>query len=112
MTVFVSNTRSALSLSYRSADGPDSSRVTGCMEPTSEPSRTISAARAHLERGYRFEQAGTLERALEAYQDALAARPTPLEEAEGRLRLARVLRTLADWERSRQESREAVRIAE
>ncbi|HXT18944.1 MAG TPA: hypothetical protein VN706_25180 [Gemmatimonadaceae bacterium] len=81
------------------------------MESTSEPSRTISAARAHLERGFRFEQAGTLERALEAYRDALAARPTEPEEAEARLRVARVYRSMARWAEARVESREAVRIA-
>jgi tetratricopeptide (TPR) repeat protein len=72
----------------------------------------MSAARAHLDRGFRFEQAGTLERALEAYRDAVAARPAPIELAEARLRIARVYRSLAEWDRSREESREAVRIAE
>jgi tetratricopeptide (TPR) repeat protein len=82
------------------------------MEFFSEPSRTISAARAHLDRGFRFEQAGTLERALDAYRDALGAAPSSSEEAEARLRIARVYRTMADWERSREESRAAVLLAE
>jgi tetratricopeptide (TPR) repeat protein len=82
------------------------------METSSEPGRTISAARAHLDRGFRFEQAGTLERALEAYGNAINAMPDATELAEARLRIARVYRTMAMWERSRAESREAVRIAE
>ena len=82
------------------------------MEFTSEPGRTITVARAHLDRGYRFEQAGTLERALEAYGHAVNAMPNPAELAEARLRIARVYRTMALWQRSREESREAVRIAE
>jgi tetratricopeptide (TPR) repeat protein len=72
----------------------------------------ISAARAHLERGYRFEQAGTLDRALDAYADALAAGPSAIEEAEARLRIARAYRSMAEWTRSKEESRAAVRIAE
>jgi tetratricopeptide (TPR) repeat protein len=81
------------------------------IDPTAEPGRAVSAARAHLERGFRFEQGGTLERALEAYRDALSARATPIEEAEARLRIARVYRTMAEWQHSRDESREAVRLA-
>lgn len=82
------------------------------MESSSEPSRSISTARTHLDRGFRFEQAGSLERALEAYGDALAAGATPPEEADARLRIARVYRSMANWERARAESREALRIAE
>jgi tetratricopeptide (TPR) repeat protein len=81
------------------------------MEPSTERGRALSAARAHLDRGFRFEQAGSLERALEAYRDALAARPTPVEEIEGRLRIARVYRGMASWEQSRTESTEAIRLA-
>lgn len=81
------------------------------MIPASEPGRTASAARTHLERGFRFESAGSLERALDAYRDALAARPTPIEEAEAHLRVARVHRSRAEWDESREESRAAVRIA-
>ena len=36
------------------------------MEPTAERSRALSAARAHLDRGFRFEQGNSFERALEA----------------------------------------------
>ena len=46
------------------------------MEPSTWNERArISAARAHLDRGFRFEQAGSLARALEEYRDALAAAP-------------------------------------
>lgn len=81
------------------------------MQSTTEPFQPASAARAHLERGYRFEQAGTLDRALDAYRDALAAQNSPLEHAEARLRMARVYRQMAAWQHSRDESREAVRLA-
>ena len=82
------------------------------MEPNSERGRALSAARAHLDRGFRFEKAGSLERALDAYRDALAAHPAPVEEVETRLRIARVYRGMADWERSRTESAEAIRLAD
>lgn len=81
------------------------------MDPTSEPSRGKSAAQAHLERGFLFEQGGTLQRALDAYTDALAAEPTREEEIDARLRIARVYRTTADFVRSAEEAREAVRLA-
>src|SRR5438034_1295643 len=81
------------------------------MEPSTEPSRAVSAARAHLDRGFRFETAGTLERALDAYRDALAAQATVGEQAEARLRVARIYRSMAEWQHSRDESRQAVRLA-
>jgi tetratricopeptide (TPR) repeat protein len=83
-----------------------------CMEPTPDRTRALSAARAHLDRGFRFEQGGTLERALEAYADALSASPTPAEKVEARLRVARVYRSQADFDRSVVEAREAVRLAD
>lgn len=82
------------------------------MDFTPEPSQTGSAARAHLDRGFRFEEGGTLERSLDAYREALEAATTPAERAEARLRIARVYRTMAQWAKSREESSEAVRIAE
>ena len=82
------------------------------MEPSAERSRALSAAKAHLDRGFRFEQAGTLERALDAYRDALAAQPTTVEEVEARLRSARVYRNLSNWERCGAESRAAIRLAD
>jgi hypothetical protein len=82
------------------------------MEPSTERSRGLTAARAHLDRGFRFEQAGSLERALEAYREALAARPTRTEEIEARLRTARVYRSMADWDKARTESAEAIRLAD
>lgn len=81
------------------------------MESISDPSRVVSAARAHLDRGFRFEQGGTLERALDAYRDALAASATAIERAEARLRIARVYRARAEWDDARRESDEAVRLA-
>lgn len=82
------------------------------MEPNSERGRALSVARAHLDRGFRFEKAGSLERALDAYRDALAGDPAPVDEVEARLRIARVYRGMADWERSRTESAEAIRLAD
>ena len=81
------------------------------IDPTNEAPRPTTATRAHLERGFRFEQGGTLHRALEAYADALAADPTREEEIDARLRIARVYRTKADFARSLEEAREAVRLA-
>jgi len=82
------------------------------MEPTADRSRALSAARAHLDRGFRFEQGNSFERALEAYGDALAARPTALERIEAHLRIARVHRYLAQWDESSAEAAEAIRLAD
>jgi tetratricopeptide (TPR) repeat protein len=82
------------------------------MEPTLERTRALSAARAHLDRGFRFEQAGSLSRALEEYRDALEAKPVPGEEIEARLRIARVHRTMAAWNLCREESEAAIRLAD
>ena len=82
------------------------------MEPAGpEPSRSV-AARAHLDRGLRLEQAGNYERALDAYRDALGADPTAAEEVDARLRSARVYRAMADYSRCLAEAREAVRLAD
>src|SRR6185312_13020019 len=81
------------------------------MEPGPEPSRSL-AARGHLDRGLRLEQAGNYERALDAYREALAADPTPAEQVDARLRSARVYRALADYARCLTEAREAVRLAD
>lgn len=81
------------------------------MEPTLDRPRALSAARAHLDRGFRFEQAGSLSRALEEYHDALASHPLAVEEIEARLRIARVYRTMAAWDLCRAESETAIRLA-
>jgi tetratricopeptide (TPR) repeat protein len=81
------------------------------MEPSSEASRPPSAARAHLDRGFRFEQAGALDRALDAYREALSAQPAPAEEIDARLRIARVYRGMADWPKSLEESTAAIELA-
>lgn len=82
------------------------------MEPTLERTRALSAARAHLDRGFRFEQAGSLARALEEYRDALASHPLPIDEIEARLRIARVYRTMAAWDMCRVEAEAAIRLAD
>jgi len=82
------------------------------MEPTQERTRALTAARAHLDRGFRFEQAGSLARALEEYRDALASGPLPYEEIDARLRVARVHRTLAEWDACREQSEAAIRLAD
>lgn len=82
------------------------------MEPTNERSRAnLSAARAHLDRGFRFEQGGSLDRALDAYRAALKADPAPIEQIESRLRIARVYRSMAKWSRAGEESAIAVQLA-
>lgn len=79
---------------------------------TPERSRAISSARTQLERGFRYEQAGTLARALEAYRAALAASSTIAERAESHLRIARVHRSMAAWEQSLDEARAALQLAD
>ncbi|MGH7616704.1 MAG: hypothetical protein ACREPM_05695 [Gemmatimonadaceae bacterium] len=82
------------------------------MEPTLERTRALSAARAHLDRGFRFEQAGSLARALEEYRDALDSHRQPVEEIEARLRIARVYRTMAAWDMCKSEAEAAIRLAD
>jgi tetratricopeptide (TPR) repeat protein len=81
------------------------------MDRTPERSRAVTAADAYLERGFRFEQGGLLQRALDAYRDALATNASPAEAADAHLRIARVYRSMSDLSKSRDESREAARIA-
>jgi tetratricopeptide (TPR) repeat protein len=81
------------------------------MEQGPDPSRS-AAARAHLDRGLRLEQAGNYERALEAYGEALVAAPGAPEQVDARLRTARVYRAMADYPRCVAEAREAVRLAD
>jgi tetratricopeptide (TPR) repeat protein len=73
---------------------------------------TTTSPRAHLDRGLRFEQAGTSDRALGAYREALAASFDHLEQAEARVRIARVLRTMARWDEAVAESRAAATAAD
>src|SRR5438552_2446643 len=73
-----------------------------------EPSGLSIPAGGHLERGFRFEQSGLPERALQAYREALDCAATTTERAEATLRIARALRTLARWDEAVSESRAAV----
>ncbi|MEO6878293.1 MAG: hypothetical protein ABI205_07425 [Gemmatimonadaceae bacterium] len=82
------------------------------MEPTPERTRASSAARAQLDNGFRFEQSGSLEPALDAYRGALTAATTPLEQAEARVRIARIYRGLTDFDKSIEEARAALRLAD
>jgi tetratricopeptide (TPR) repeat protein len=82
------------------------------MEPIREPGPATSAARAHLDQGFRFEKGGTLGRALDIYGDALAAAQTPGERAEASLRIARVYRTLARFDESIEQARRAIELAD
>jgi tetratricopeptide (TPR) repeat protein len=70
-----------------------------------------SASSDHLERGFRFEQAGAVNRALAAYRDALEASSDAAEQAEARIRIARVLRTLTQWAEALTEARAALALA-
>jgi tetratricopeptide (TPR) repeat protein len=82
------------------------------MEPTPEPSRATSEARTYLDYGFRLEQGGSLERALDAYREALAAAADPGDEIEARIRIARTYRSMGDFDRSFDEARTALRIAD
>jgi tetratricopeptide (TPR) repeat protein len=82
------------------------------MQSPVEPPRTISPARAHLDRGVRFEQAGTVARALIAYRDSLEASESPEDQVEAHLRIARVLRSMAEYEEALAEARAALKLAD
>lgn len=82
------------------------------MAPTPEPSRANTALRGLLERGFRLEQAGALERALEVHTQALARASSALEEAEARIGLARVYRAMARYEDSQREADAALTLAD
>ena len=76
------------------------------------PSPGIGApARAHFDRGFRFEQGGLLERALDAYRDGLVASTTSAEAAEANLRIARIYRSMNNWAESKQASAQAIQLA-
>lgn len=77
-----------------------------------EDNSFLGDARLFLERGQRYEQAGAAPRALADYRAALACGGTTAERAEAHLRIARVHRTLAEWDEAVREAREAVRLAE
>jgi tetratricopeptide (TPR) repeat protein len=85
------------------------SRTDGAV--TGEGPRPPSAS-AHLEGGFRYEQAGIARKATVAYEAALSAGGTPLERADAHLRLARVHRSNSDWDEAVREARVAVRMAE
>ncbi|MDB4874486.1 MAG: Tetratricopeptide 2 repeat-containing protein [Gemmatimonadetes bacterium] len=68
--------------------------------------------RPYLDRGLRYEQAGLTEQAIDAYESAFGASVTPVERAEAHIRLARVQRTLTNWEDAIAQAREAVRLAD
>jgi tetratricopeptide (TPR) repeat protein len=76
-----------------------------------DPSLLV-AARDHLDDGQRYEQAGACARAISAYRAALDSGATIAEQAEAHLRIARVHRSLAEWDDAIAESREAVRLAD
>jgi tetratricopeptide (TPR) repeat protein len=78
--------------------------------PTRPPQATATA-RAHFDRGFRFEQAGLLDRALDAYRSGLTASTTVAEQAESNLRIARVFRSLSNWSESKEASARAIQLA-
>src|SRR6185312_9302892 len=78
---------------------------------TDSADRPVGSARAHLDHGLRLERTGITARALEAFREGLAAATTPGDQALAKLYIARALRTLAEWPASRDEAREAVRLA-
>src|SRR4051812_7619199 len=80
--------------------------------PTRARYFTPLGCKPHLDRGLHYEQAGVTDKALASYTRALEASVTPSEAAEARIRLARVHRTLSNWEESRREAHEAIRLAD
>ena len=80
---------------------------------TSQPSAfPLLKARAYLDNGFAYEQAGLASRAISAYEAALAVGADRGEQAEAHLRLGRVYRSLSDWDVTLREIREAVRLAD
>ena len=78
------------------------------------PPYGVRTARTHLDAGFRFEQAGMTGRALDAYRAAFqdaAARGDAIDEAEARLRMARVYRSLAQWADALREAQAARELA-
>jgi tetratricopeptide (TPR) repeat protein len=84
--------------------------------PTSSAPRARSLTplgpRPHLARGLRYEQAGVAVRAIESYEAALRESVTPVERAEAHIGLARVHRTLSDWDAAIREASTAARLAD
>src|SRR5690349_1361645 len=91
--------------------------------PISDPRQAAAAAglhqpalprgpREYLDDGQRYEQGGDCERALASYAAVFESGATLEEQAEARLRSARVHRTCARWDEAIHESRDAVRLAE
>lgn len=69
-------------------------------------------ARAHLDGGLPYEQAGIVRKAVAAYEAALRAGVSPLERAEAHMRLARVHSAESEWDAAEREARAAARLAE
>jgi tetratricopeptide (TPR) repeat protein len=85
--------------------------TSGSSDSAASSDKPVGPAQSHLDRGLRFERAGVTTRALEAFREGLAAAKTRADEAQARLYIARSLRTLSEWSSSRDEAREAVRLA-
>ena len=73
---------------------------------------SVVSVSAHLDGGFRYEQAGMARKATAAYEAALSAGGTPLERADAHLRLARVHRATSAWDEAVREARVAVHLAE
>src|SRR5919204_6798693 len=68
-------------------------------------------ARAHLDGGLRYEQAGLARKAIVAYEAALSADADLSTQAEAYLRLARVHRSESDWDSAERAARLALQLA-
>ena len=84
----------------------------GPRQPDAIAPQLLAEAREHLDDGLRYEHAGMCAKAISAYRAALDAGASLAEQAEARLRIARVHRALAEWDEAIAESREAVRLAD
>lgn len=79
--------------------------------PAGQPLSPLTA-RAHLDGGLPYEQAGIARKAVAAYEAALSIGATPLEQAEAHLRLARVHSSESQWAAAAREAGLAVALAE
>jgi tetratricopeptide (TPR) repeat protein len=77
----------------------------------SHPQAESPAVRARLSRGFQYEQGAANQRALDEYRSALDSATTAGDEAHARLRIARILRSMSEWESAIAEAHHAASLA-
>ncbi|HET7457352.1 MAG TPA: hypothetical protein VFJ74_06835 [Gemmatimonadaceae bacterium] len=80
--------------------------------PSGQTSYSPLSARAHLDGGLPYEQAGISRKAVAAYEAALRVGASPLERAEAHVRLARVHSAESQWDAAMHEAATAIALAD